>query len=201
MPIHHAVLGLLADGPSYGYELKSSFEEAIGPQWGELNIGHLYQVLDRLDRDGFVTKKPFPQSDRPDRLIYRLTPRGRQELHRWLGERATRQSGYRDDFFLKLFVASRAGEDVLMEVAQAQRESSLQELASLGKLRRSRRDDPLVRLLLDAAILHTKANVRVVELATEAAAELTEAARAKVAGSTGRQETEGQDRRSGARGA
>lgn len=201
MPIHHAVLGLLADGPSYGYELKSSFEEAIGPQWGELNIGHLYQVLDRLDRDGFVTKKAFPQTDRPDRLIYRLTPRGRHELQRWLGERATRQSGYRDDFFLKLFVASRAGEAALMEVAQAQRESSLQELASLGKLRRSRRDDPLVRLLLDAAILHTKANIRVVELATETAAELTEAARAKVAGSTGRQETDGQDRASAARGA
>jgi DNA-binding PadR family transcriptional regulator len=201
MPIHHAVLGLLADGSSYGYELKSSFEQAIGPQWGELNIGHLYQVLDRLDRDGFVTKKAFPQTDRPDRLIYRLTPRGRQELHRWLGERATRPSGHRDDFFLKLFVASRAGEAALMEVAQAQRESSLQELASLGKLRRSRRDDPLVRLLLDAAILHTKANIRVVELATETAAELTEAARAKVAGSAGRPETDGQDRASAARGA
>src|SRR6266508_2428323 len=71
MPIHHAVLGLLAEGPSYGYELKGSFEEAIGPQWGELNIGHLYQVLDRLMRDGFVTKRVVAQTDRPDRMVYR----------------------------------------------------------------------------------------------------------------------------------
>jgi hypothetical protein len=32
---------------SWYYELKQSFQEAIGPQWGELSIGHLYQVLDR----------------------------------------------------------------------------------------------------------------------------------------------------------
>ena len=55
MPINHAVLALLRDGPSHGYELKAAFEAAIGPQWGALNIGHLYQVLDRLSRDGLVT--------------------------------------------------------------------------------------------------------------------------------------------------
>jgi DNA-binding PadR family transcriptional regulator len=61
LSIHHAVLGLLADGPSYGYELKANFERAIGPQWGELNIGHLYQVLERLERDGLVLWKDVPQ--------------------------------------------------------------------------------------------------------------------------------------------
>ena len=29
MAIQHAVLGLLAEGPSYGYELKASFQRAI----------------------------------------------------------------------------------------------------------------------------------------------------------------------------
>ena len=51
MPLQHAVLSLLVDGPSYGYELKGAFERSVGPQWGALNIGHLYQVLDRLSRD------------------------------------------------------------------------------------------------------------------------------------------------------
>jgi DNA-binding PadR family transcriptional regulator len=35
LAIHHAALGLLAGGPSYGYELKANFERAIGPQRGE----------------------------------------------------------------------------------------------------------------------------------------------------------------------
>src|SRR6266540_2616996 len=121
MPIHHAVLGLLAEGPSYGYELKGSFEEAIGPQWGELNIGHLYQVLERLMRDGFVTKRVVPQTDRPDRVVYRLTPKGREELRLWLSVPSKKQTGYRDDFFLKLFVASRSGESRVRNVISVQR--------------------------------------------------------------------------------
>jgi DNA-binding PadR family transcriptional regulator len=95
--IHHAVLGLLAGGPSYGYELKANFERAIGPQWGELNIGHLYQVLERLERDGLVTGKDIPQDHRPDKRTYRLTKEGRAELNRWLDEPSTRHGGYRDD--------------------------------------------------------------------------------------------------------
>ena len=31
MPIQHAVLSLLDDGPTHGYELKQRFEAAIGP--------------------------------------------------------------------------------------------------------------------------------------------------------------------------
>jgi len=172
LPIHHAVLGLLADGPSYGYELKASFEQAIGPQWGELNIGHLYQVLERLGRDGFVTKRTIPQIDRPDRVVYRLTADGKAELQRWLSEPVVRRAGYRDDFFLKLFVASRSGTDALRNVIKVQREGYLQEIASLTRLRKSRTEDPLVGLLLEAAVLHTKANLRLTEIAEESASRL-----------------------------
>jgi DNA-binding PadR family transcriptional regulator len=162
VPIHHAVLGLLADGPSYGYELKSSFERAIGPQWGRLNIGHLYQVLDRLVREGLVVGRVVAQARRPDKTIYRLTKRGRLELNRWLGEPSARQSGYRDDFFLKLFVASRMGREHLRTALSAQREEYLTELAALGDLLARHKQDPLIALLLEAATLHTEANVRVV---------------------------------------
>jgi DNA-binding PadR family transcriptional regulator len=163
VPIHHAVLGLLAEGPSYGYELKNSFEEALGPGWGDLNIGHVYQVLDRLTRDRLVTKRLLPQIDRPDRHVYRQTPEGREELREWLAEPSVRQSGYRDDSFLKLFVASRRGGSALREVLRIQRESYLRELATLMKLRKARAAEPLVQLLIDAAVLHTKAGLRITE--------------------------------------
>ena len=35
---HHAVLALLSAKPAHGYDLKSSFEQAVGDQWGGLNI-------------------------------------------------------------------------------------------------------------------------------------------------------------------
>jgi DNA-binding PadR family transcriptional regulator len=172
MPIHHAVLALLAEGPNYGYELKSSFEEAVGPQWGVLNIGHLYQVLDRLERDELVTKRRVRQTDRPDKSVYRLTEAGREELERWLETPFVRESGYRDDFFLKLFAASRMGRKALNGVVRVQREAYLQELSSLGELRARHGRDPVVALLIEAAILHTEANLRVVELAEQSRTEL-----------------------------
>jgi DNA-binding PadR family transcriptional regulator len=178
MPIHHAVLGLLSAGPSYGYELKASFEEAIGPQWGELNIGHLYQVLDRLVRDRLVTRKNVVQRERPDKVVYRLTRAGGAELDRWLSEPLARQGGYRDDFFLKLFVASRLGSEKVGEVARVQREVYLAELSALGDLKHERSAEPLVALLIEAAILHASANVRVAELADEASEQISQAPRA-----------------------
>lgn len=177
MPIHHAVLSLLANGASYGYELKSSFEDSVGPQWGELNIGHLYQVLDRLERDRFVTKRVVPQAERPDRVVYRLTKAGREELDRWLDTPFVRPA-YRDELFLKLLGASRLGRQRLEALVRLQREAYLGELKALAELRRRHRDEPLVALLIEAAVLHTKADLRLVELAETAAATLTPAAAA-----------------------
>ncbi len=175
MPIHHAVLALLADGPSHGYDLKARFHESVGPQWGDLNIGHLYQILDRLERDDHVWKRAVTQVDRPDKLVYRITKTGREELERWLEAPFVRQGGYRDDFFLKLFAASLLGRERLGTVVAVQREAYLAELAALAKLRQRHRGEPVVELLIEAATLHTKANLRVVELAERAADELAAA--------------------------
>ncbi|MDQ3821884.1 MAG: PadR family transcriptional regulator [Actinomycetota bacterium] len=190
MPIQHAVLALLADRPSHGYELKGSFEESVGPQWGELNIGHLYQVLDRLVRDGLVTKRTVSQSDRPDKTVYRLTPAGRAELDDWLATPFVRPGGYRDDFFLKLFAASRLGGEALAAVCRVQREAYLGELSTLGALRARHGDEPLVRLLIEAAVLHTEANLRIVELAESATDRIAGAAARRAPGDAGEPEAE-----------
>lgn len=167
MPIQHAVLALLAEGDSYGYELRAEFERAVGPQWGELNIGHLYQVLERLVRDGLVTRREVVQPRLPDRVVYRLTRAGRAELERWLGTPFVRQSGYRDDFFLKLLAASRLGRGELELVLRTQRAGYLSELAALAALRTEHADEPLVELLIGAAIRHTEANLATLEQAEE----------------------------------
>lgn len=165
MPLHHAVLALLSDGPSYGYELKNQFEDAIGPQWGGLNIGHLYQILDRLERDGNLARSHLAQSSRPDRTLYTLTPAGRHELDQWASEPCVR-SGYRDELFLKLFAASRLGADALARLVAAQRSACFSEIASLTRLRTQHADEPLVALLIDAAIAHANADLQVIESAS-----------------------------------
>src|SRR5258705_8016683 len=107
MPIHHAVLSLLSQGPSYGYELKGAFESAVGPQWGPLNIGHLYQVLDRLSRDGHVVSTRVAQDVRPDRLVYEITDGGRVELSQGMATPSPRTPGFPDYFFLKVMAPAQ----------------------------------------------------------------------------------------------
>jgi DNA-binding PadR family transcriptional regulator len=168
MPIQHAVLALLAAGPSHGYQLKGDFEANVGPQWGPLNIGHLYQVLDRLSRDDLVSSERQPQSVKPDRVVYSITPAGREELARWLGEASPRSSGFRDDFFLKVTAAARSGSaDTVRGVLSAQRAHLLRELRNLDGLRR-KATDPVVGLLLSAAARHVEADLAFVEDAESA---------------------------------
>lgn len=168
MPLQHAVLALLADGPSHGYDLKARFEYMVGPQWG-LNIGHLYQVLDRLHRDDLVTAETVPQPRRPDRTVYHITPAGLAELRSWLAAPVSRNHGYRDDFFLKLIASARQGPDQLLALIRAQRQKDLQELRSLADAANVASVDPVTKLLLDAAILHTRANLELIDLTEQRA--------------------------------
>jgi DNA-binding PadR family transcriptional regulator len=168
VPIQHAVLSLLSGGPSHGYELKSAFEQAVGPQWGPLNIGHLYQVLDRLSREGMVSATRVPQEARPDRVVYAITEAGTTELAAWMAEPSPRTSGFRDDFFLKLVAAVRTGETAVVEhVVARQRAFLLRELRSLHELRREQRGDVTVGLLLSAAARHVEADLAFLDDALE----------------------------------
>jgi DNA-binding PadR family transcriptional regulator len=122
----------------------SALERSLGPQWGALNIGHLYQVLDRLKRDRLVeVLRAEPQPRRPDRLIYAITPAGREELSRWLQTPAAPAVGYRDDLYLKLVAAARAGRAQLIEVLQRERHAHLAELHTLRSLPTTQTPDAL----------------------------------------------------------
>jgi DNA-binding PadR family transcriptional regulator len=166
MPLHHAVLALLAAEPAHGYALKGSFEQAVGEQWGGLNIGHLYQILDRLTRDGLIESERQPQPVKPDRLVHRTTPAGREELARWLGEPSVRARGYRDDFFLKVVAAAQAGDPAtLAAVLRRQRLHLLTELRSLAAARDAVAGSAVTALLVTAAELHVRADLEVVDAA------------------------------------
>jgi DNA-binding PadR family transcriptional regulator len=169
MPLHHAVLALLSAKPAHGYELKSSFEQAVGDQWGGLNIGHLYQILERLSRDGLIESQRQPQQVKPDRVIHHLTPAGRAELDRWLAEPVIPARGYRDDFFLKIMAAVRSGDPAtLSSLLSRQRACLLRQLHALAGARATTSTTsatPVESLLITAAELHIRADLGVIDAA------------------------------------
>ncbi len=48
-----AVLGLLAEQPRHGYDLKKCLSEKLGPLWG-ISFGSLYPALRRLEKSGAI---------------------------------------------------------------------------------------------------------------------------------------------------
>ena len=53
------MLGLLADQPRHGYELKKRLSETLGPLWG-ISFGSLYPALKRLERSGAIEEVEDP---------------------------------------------------------------------------------------------------------------------------------------------
>ncbi len=73
------VLGVLADGPTYGYAIAQRIAEAgIGVVKG----GTLYPLLTRLETEDFVEATWRAGDGGPGRKFFELTADGRAELHR-----------------------------------------------------------------------------------------------------------------------
>jgi DNA-binding PadR family transcriptional regulator len=106
MSIKYAILGLLADRPLHGYELKAAYEEQLVPA-AQLNYGQVYTTLERLRRDGLVAHEVVSQAERPDKKVYALTGAGRKELRAWLASPSCLDLDLRNETFLKLALARR----------------------------------------------------------------------------------------------
>lgn len=77
------VLGLLADGESYGYELSQALADA---GLGQIQGGTLYPLLLRLQRAGLVATHWRGGESGPSRKYYALTAAGRTTLARSAGD-------------------------------------------------------------------------------------------------------------------
>src|SRR5437764_4101463 len=98
MSIKYAMLGLLADRPLHGYELKAAYEAELVPTT-QLNYGQVYTTLERLTRDGLVAHEVITQAERPDKKVYALTKEGRKELQAWFAAPAQLDLDLRNETF------------------------------------------------------------------------------------------------------
>jgi len=81
------VLGLLAEGPRYGYELLERSRDRSLPYWTVVGKASVYQALRRLEAGRWVTGRSQVGIEGPDRRVYRLTPGGRDRLREGVLER------------------------------------------------------------------------------------------------------------------
>ncbi|MFO7254412.1 MULTISPECIES: PadR family transcriptional regulator [Limnochorda] len=106
MSLPHALLGLLSYGPAAGYDLRTAFDLPAYLFW-QVSLPQVYRTLRRMEREGWLVSTIEPQEGKPSRRVYRLTPAGRQELTRWLGETPPVPET-RHPLLVKLFFGSAA---------------------------------------------------------------------------------------------
>jgi DNA-binding PadR family transcriptional regulator len=158
MGIRQSLLALLDEGPAHGYQLKTAFEARTGGIW-PLNVGQVYQTLQRLQRDGLVEAGEELEEGR---RTYRITEAGRAAAREWFGSPEGERSPRRDDLAMKLLVALGAGDVDVVDVLQAQRTAAVLTLQEYTRLKAGAdpdRDLPWL-LVLDSLILQTEAEVR-----------------------------------------
>jgi PadR family transcriptional regulator PadR len=77
------LLAIIAEEPSYGYEMARKLE---GRGLALVGEGSIYPLLSRLQRDGLVESFTRESTGGPPRKYYRIAAKGRQQLQSWIGE-------------------------------------------------------------------------------------------------------------------
>lgn len=165
MAIRHGILALLQEKSRYGYELRAEFEARTGAAW-PLNIGQVYSTLDRLERDGLVTREG---DDGEGHVIYSLTPAGHDELGQWLSTAVARDVPPRNELAIKLSLAATMPGADLPLLIQEQRGATLARLQDVSQQRKDastgpRAADTARAMVLDSLVFQLEAELRWLDL-------------------------------------
>jgi DNA-binding PadR family transcriptional regulator len=167
MSVRQALLALLEQGPMYGYQLRAEFELRTGATW-PLNVGQVYTTLTRLERDGFVEGGGAEDDESAaHRVVYAITPTGRDEVAAWFTTPVARTQPPRDELAIKLALAVTVPGIDVGRVIQQQRTATMTALQDYTRLKRDGRagtpvepSDLAWSLVLDSLVFAAEAEIR-----------------------------------------
>lgn len=154
------LLGLLSVGPSYGYDLKHTFDSLFGLAQ-PLAFGQLYQTLARMTRDGLIVPVGEETGGGPSRKRYEVTPSGRERLREWMYTPEVPNESLKSELFAKTVVALLVDQDAdrLLDI---QRSRHMQRMRELTRLKQGA--DLMHVLLYDHALFHIEADLRWIDV-------------------------------------
>ncbi|GAA1725427.1 PadR family transcriptional regulator [Microbacterium paludicola] len=161
MSVRQSLLAILDQAPCYGYQLRTEFERRTGGAWA-LNVGQIYNTLERLERDGLVTRGA---ADEHGHVYWEISDAGRQEVRAWLATGVDRSQAARDELAMKLSLAATLPGVDAAAVIRTQRGATVARLEELRRARGTGSDsaapEAIARsLVLDAMIFAAEAEAR-----------------------------------------
>jgi DNA-binding PadR family transcriptional regulator len=160
MRVRDGVLALLAQAPAHGYQLKREYERLA--RNGPLNVGQVYQTLDRLQRDGLVEREETADDDR--RVTYRVTGAGRDAARDALYEAGEVPTSGTSSVAAKVLLATAMPGVDPLEVLDVQRAALLRRVQATRRNTREQGVSQVDRLVLEAELAFVEAELRWLDL-------------------------------------
>jgi len=125
----YVILGLLTFREMSGYDLKQLINRSITHFYWSPAKSQIYGELRRLESHGLVTMREVPQTLRPDKRLYQITPEGTEAMQQWLRSSGLEPDSYKSALLLKVFFGHMLSYDTTVRLLEERRKQIAQELA------------------------------------------------------------------------
>lgn len=103
MSLSHSILGFLSYESMTGYDLAKAFGSSVRFFW-YAQTSHIYLELTKLEKKEFVTCETIIQTEKPNKKLYSITSKGKEEFFCWLSEENHEfTKGNKNAFLMKVF--------------------------------------------------------------------------------------------------
>lgn len=96
------ILGFVSRRPTYGHEIKQRILNTHAEKWVRISQPHIYYVLEKLKKAGYLNSKEERVGSTPPRTVYTITEKGRIALKTMLRSDKFLHEDYCLDFYVVL---------------------------------------------------------------------------------------------------
>lgn len=123
------ILGMLMKKSLTGYEIKHLLEELLS-YFYKSSYGTIYPMLNRMEKEGQITKENVIQEGKPNKNVYTITTKGREYFHNYLLGPIEEDSS-KSDFLMRLYFGEFVGYDKLIAWLKQAQVDGLRKLKEL----------------------------------------------------------------------
>ncbi len=127
----YALLGLLYEKPTHGYDLHHLLtdQEGIGLIW-LVKMSNLYAQLEKLEARNFIKGIFQPGDTHPNRTEYSITKDGEKAFLEWLDTSVDHPRDFRQEFMLRYYFILKFRPDKVRSLIERQRSECQKWLAN-----------------------------------------------------------------------
>ena len=113
MMLKFIILGFLNYRDCTGYEIKQFLDQSTSNFW-HAKQSQVYTTLKKIQEEGLAVSVSEPGEGRPDRRVYSITEKGRNELRTWLSGPITELDKVKSANLVKLFFSAQLEKETIL---------------------------------------------------------------------------------------